>query len=207
MQQINLYQEQFRTRRDPLDARHMGIMLVLLVVALGAVSVWLQQRAGELAERAAAVERERDRLEQQVLAMSARLEERRGEAAAGDDRLVRLRRELAAKQRVLEYLESGPMARRDGFSTHLAGLARRVIDGLWFDRIVFEHGGGKLRFEGHSLQPDGVPRMIEALAAEEVYAGHAFRSLVIERTGEGGDRRVDFVLASDRPDSTGEERQ
>lgn len=205
MQQINLYQEQFRVRRDRLDARHLGVLLVLLLMVLGAASAWMQQRADETAGRAATLQRERDRLEQQVLAMRTRIEERRTEVTDGDDRTARLRRELAAKQRLLEYLESGPMARRDGFSTHLAGLARRVIDDLWFDRIVFEQGGRKLRLEGHSLQTGGVPRMIEALAEEKVYVGHAFRSLVIERP-EDGDQRVDFVLSSDMASTDGEKR-
>lgn len=206
MQQINLYQEQFRIRRDPFDARHLGVGFLLLVLALAGASAWLQQQADEVAVRAAALERERDRLEQQVLAMRAQLEEHRDEAVDGDDRVTRLRRELAAKQRVLEYLESGPMAQRDGFSAHLAGLSRRVIDDLWFDRVVFEQGGRKLRFEGHSLQADGVPRMIAALAEEEVYAGHVFRTLIIERSEEAN-RRVDFVLASDVPSGDGEKRQ
>ena len=198
MQQINLYQEQFRVRRDPLDARHLGAALLLLVIALGAGSVWLHQRAGEAAERVAAAERERDRLEQQVLALRARLEERQAEATGAVDKAARLREELAAKRRVLEYLESGPIARRDGFSGHLEGLARQVVDELWFDRIVFELGGSKLRLEGHSLHPEGVPKMIAALGEEAAYAGHAFRSLVIERPADA-DWRVDFVLSSDTP--------
>lgn len=206
MQRINLYQEQFRPRRDPFDARRLGLALLLLAIALAAASAWLQYRADEMTERAVRYERERDRLEQRVLALRAQLEERRDEVTEGNDRLARLRRELAAKQRVLDYLETGPMARRDGFSTQLNGLARRVIDGLWFDRIVFEQGGRKLRLEGHSLQAEGVPRMLAALAEEEVYAGHAFRSLVIERPADA-DWRVDFVLASDVQAGDGEKRR
>lgn len=200
MQQINLYQEQFRVRRDRLDARHLGAWLLLLVIALGAGSVWLYQRAGAVAERAVAAERERDRLEREVLALRARIEQRQVAASGAVDEATRLRRELAAKRRVLEYLESGPIARRDGFSAHLEGLARRVVEDLWFDRIVLELGGRKLRFEGHALRAEGVPRMIAALGEEAAYVGHAFRSLVIERPADA-DWRVDFVLSSDAPDA------
>lgn len=206
MQQINLYQEQFRGRRDPLDARHLGAGLLLLLIALAAASVWLDHRGGQVAERAALLERERDRLEQQVLALQSRLEERRAETTGALDRATRLRAELAAKRRVLEYIESGPIARRDGFSSHLEGLARRVIEDLWFDRIVFESGGNKLRFEGHALHPQGVPRMIAALGEEPAYSGHAFRSLVIERPADA-DWRVDFVLSSDRPGGDGDAKR
>ena len=200
MQQINLYQEQFQIRRDPYAARNLGAGLLLLVVMLAAISVWLHQRADRVAERATAAQSERDRLEQQLLSLRTRLEQRNASAAGALDEIGRLRQELAAKRRVLEYIESGPIARRDGFSAHLDGLARRVIEGVWFDRIVFERGGEQLRLEGHALRPGGVPRMIAALGDEPAYAGHAFRSLVIERPADA-DWRVDFFLSSDAPAS------
>ncbi|MDX1609663.1 MAG: hypothetical protein R3225_06025 [Halofilum sp. (in: g-proteobacteria)] len=200
MQQINLYQEQFHERRDPLDARHLAGALLLLLIALAAWSGWLYQRADTTAARLAVAEQRRDRAEQQVLALRAQVERSQDQQSGTEDASGRLRRELAAKRRMLDYLETGPMARRDGFSAHLAGLSRRVVDDLWFHRIVYQHGGQKLRFEGHALKAGDVPRMIAALGEEPVYAGHAFRSLVIERPEEA-DWRVDFVLASDAPDN------
>jgi len=196
MQQINLYQEQFRPHRDPFGARMLGIALALLLIVLAAVSAWLQLSAREVASRLAEAEQRHDRVEQQVLAMRAQLEELRDESAAAAGEPARLRRELAAKRRLMDYLEAGPLARRDGFSDHLEGLARRVIDDLWLSRIVLARGGDRLRFEGHALEAAHVPRMMTALGEESVYAGHAFRSLVIERP-EDAEWRVDFLLSSD----------
>jgi hypothetical protein len=197
MQQINLYQEQFRTRRDPLGARTLAAALAALVLVLVGVSVWLQLSAADTAERLQEAEQRRDRVEQQVLAVSARLEALADEDAAAASEPARLRAELVAKQRLMEYLEDGPLARRDGFSEHLDGLAQRVVADLWFDRIVLERGGDRLRFEGHALRAADVPTMIAALGQEDVFAGHAFRSLVIERP-EDAEWRVDFMLSSDR---------
>lgn len=206
MQQINLYQDQFRVRRDRLDARHLAAALVLLLVVLAGVTAWLQFDTRQVAERAASRQAERDGLEQEVLALQSRLDERTTAAGAQADATARLRQELAAKQRVLEYLESGPIARRDGFSAHLHGLARRVVDDLWLERIVFERGGDRLRLEGHALRAGGVPQMIAALGDEAVYSGHAFRSLVIERPADA-EWRVDFVLSSDAPQPPREDRR
>lgn len=197
MQQINLYQEQFRTRRDPFGARTLAGALAALIVVLAGISVWLQLSAAATAERLQAAEQRRDRVEQQVLATRSRLEALAAKDAAAASEPARLRAELAAKQRLMEYLEGGPLARRAGFSEHLDGLARRVVADLWFDRIVLERGGGRLRFEGHALRAADVPTMIAALGQEAVFAGHAFRSLVIERP-EDADWRVDFLLSSDR---------
>lgn len=197
MQQINLYQEQFRTRRDPFGARTLAVALAALILVLVGVSVWLQLSAADTAERLQMAEQRRDRVEQQVLAMRSRLEALAEADAATASEPARLRAELVAKQRLMEYLEDGPLAHRDGFSEHLDGLAQRVVTDLWFDRIVLERGGDRLRFEGHALRAADVPKMIAALGQEDVFTGHAFRSLVIERP-EDAEWRVDFMLSSDR---------
>lgn len=206
MQQIDLYQEQFRERRDPFSARSLGAALLVAVLVLAGVSVWLGFAAERAAEQRAAAEQSRDGVEQQVLAMRSRLEARTAEDAAVASEPARLRTELTAKRRLMNYLEGGPLARRDGFSPHLAGLARRVVDDLWFDRIVLERGGDRLQFEGHALQAAHVPQMIAALGEEPVYAGHAFRSLVIQRP-EDADWRVDFTLSSDTPGESGKHKE
>lgn len=206
MQQINLYQDQFRIRREPWRARVLAAVLGLLLVVLAGVSAWLQYEAGQAEARLAAAEQRRDRAEQQVLALRSELEQIEAGEAVQADLPSRLRAELAAKRRLMDYLEQGPLARRDGFSGHLQGLARRVVDDLWFDRIVLEQGGDRLRFEGHSLEAAHVPRMIAALGEEAVFAGHAFRSLVIERS-EDADWRVDFLLASDLLDAEGSRKR
>lgn len=206
MQQINLYQEQFRVRPDPFDARSLGLALLVLLLVLAGVSVWLHISAAGVVERRLAAEQRRDRAEQQVLALRAELDELMAADTATASEPDRLRRELAAKRRLMDYLEGGPLSRRDGFSTHLEGLARRVVDNLWFDSIVFERGGERLRFEGHALHAADVPRMIAALGEEAVYGGHAFRSLVIERPEEA-DWRVDFLLSSERVEAADGKRQ
>lgn len=199
MQQINLYQEQFRRRRDPFGARMLaGAMAAVLLLLVG-ISIWMQSRAEEAAARLERVEQQRDRVERRVLEARSRLDRLESEDAAAASEPQRLRRELAAKRRLMEYLQDGPLSRRDGFSSHLDGLARRVVDKVWFDRIRFERGGERLRLEGHALEAADVPRMIAALGEESAYAGHAFRSLIIERP-EDAEWQVDFRLASSASD-------
>lgn len=202
MQQINLYQEPFGHARDALAARNLALALVLLVLALAAVSGVQYLRLQGIEARAAAHEAERRAADERLAQVRERLEAARATGEA--DPAAALRAELAAKRRLLAYLDSGPIARRGGFSPYLEGLARRTVDGVWLSAIDIRAGGERLRLAGHALAAEQVPALMAALGEEETYSGQVFRMLAIDRPPDA-DWRVDFVLAS-RPASAGDRR-
>lgn len=194
-QQINLYQEQFRRRRQALDTVQMTLAIAGLLIVLAAWGGWEYWRASTAEAR---LEAARDRLvvaEDRVADLRERLAALREELDDNGE-LARVREEIQAKERLLRYLDEGPLAERAGFSPYLEGLARRTVDDLWLHSIVLRDGGKRLRLEGHALSPASIPELIDALGEESVYRGHAFRALSIDRP-EDAHWRVDFVLASD----------
>lgn len=204
MQQINLYQEPFGRQRDLLSARHLALALVLLLLALGAVAGAQYVRLQGVEARAAALEAERRAAGEHLAQLRERLQTAR--AQDDGDPGAPLRAELAAKRRLLEYLDSGPIARRGGFSPYLEGLARRTIEGVWLSGIEIRAGGERLRLDGHAVGAERVPALIAALGEEESYSGHAFRTLAIERPRDAA-WRVDFVLASRPVDADAREER
>lgn len=204
MQRINLYQEEFRHRRDPTDAAHLALWLLLVVVALAAAGGFLGWRAQVAEGRLAAAEARQGDLTERLGALQAQLAQARGGDGDASQRLQRLRAELAAKERLLDYLESGPLARQEGFSPYLRGLARHVVDGLWLERIALDGNGSRIRLEGHALEAEQVPALVSALGEVRVYRGHRFRTLEIQRPEETTGQ-LDFRLATD-PAGPEEER-
>lgn len=196
MQHVNFYQEAFRPHSDPTDAAHLARWLLLVAIGLALVSGAIAWRADLAAERLAAAEARRDQASARLADLRARLESLRADAGDGGDQVARLRAELAAKQRLLDYLRSGPLAERDGFSGHLRDLARRVVDGVWLERITLAEGGARMRLDGHATDPEQVPALMAALGEAEAYRGHRFRTLDLRRP-EDAAWRIDFVLASD----------
>lgn len=207
-QQINLYRHA-RRRRPPVHAGQIAAAAVLVLVVLTGLSVHGWWRATALEREASAAEADRDALEQRVSRLSTQLQEARGDAdSGGDGRQQRLRAELDAKRGLLAYLEDGPLAERTGFSGHLEGLARRVVDDLWLSLIRLSEGGRRLHLRGHALAPTRVPELIAALGEESPFAGHTFRQLHIRRP-EDHPGRIDFELATvpgDPDDERGEQR-
>lgn len=194
-QQINLYLDEFRQRTDPLDAKHIGIGVIVLLVILAALSGGLVWQAREVEARVAELERQRDTAQAELSRKQERLQSLQAEQD-NDEQLRRLRAELAAKQRLADYLESGRFGTRGGFSNYLEALARNRVADLWLERVELRSGGSSLRVAGHALEPETVPSFLSGLAEQESFSGYRFRTMRIDRTEEGD--RLDFLLASDR---------
>ncbi len=194
-QQINLYLDEFRRRTDPLDAKHIGIGVIILLAILAAVSAGLVWQAREVEARVAELERERDTAQAELNRRQGRLQSLQAEQD-DDEELRRLRAELAAKQRLVDYLESERFGTRGGFSNYLEALARNRVEDLWLQRVELRAGGNRLRVAGHALEPRTVPAFLTGLADQESFSGYSFRTMRIDRTEEGD--RLDFLLASDR---------
>ncbi len=199
-QQINLYLDEFRQRTDPLDAKHIGVGVIVLLVILAAVSAGLVWQAREVEARVAELERERATAQAELSRRQERLQALQAEQD-NDEELRRLRAELAAKQRLADYLESGRFGTRGGFSTYLEALARNRVANLWLARVELRSGGNRLRVAGHALDPETVPSFLSGLADQEPFSGYRFRTMRIDRADEGD--RLDFLLASDRREGDG----
>ena len=102
--------------------------------------------------------------------------------AETESKLSSLGRERDAKRRLLGLLSSESLGNTTGFSDHVAGLARRRVEGVWLRGIRIEAGGGELVLEGSALDPALVPRFLRGLGEEKAFLGSEFRSLRIERS-------------------------
>ncbi len=200
MQQINLYQAQFRGRRDFTDSRHLGLGFVLVVVVLALVSAAQVWRADRGQERAAALASERDELQAELGSLQARLQQRASADEGDDPALAALRRELAAKRRLVEHLDARAAASATAFSAYLEGLARNTAESLWLERLELRASGRRMRLAGHAQAPEQVPALLDRLAGLDAFHGHSFRTLRIDRANGAADR-LDFVLASEREGS------
>ncbi len=198
MQRVNLYQDQFRRRRDFTDAAHLAagvVVLVLLLVAVSGYQVWRLQGARQALTQA---ERERDAAQQRLDDLRSELNAATGDEDRTQEEAKRLRSELAAKRELLTFLESGPLAEDAGFSSYLEGLAQRVVEGVWLQRIRLDGNGTRIRLDGHARQPKQVPAFMAALGKADAFQGRKFRTLKLERPKDDGADVIDFVLASRR---------
>ncbi|MDY0189262.1 MAG: PilN domain-containing protein [Desulfuromonas sp.] len=183
MQQINLYQEQFKQQRQfsLLMWTCYALLLVLLVLAL--VS-WMQRREErnlqQLVTRSQAQNQQLldavGALEQQMSALkpNPRLQQQ----------LQQLRSQLRQRQPLRVALDQ-LLAQKNTIPLGLTALAARPLHKLWLEKIELLDGGSLVRLQGLAVKPDTVPQFIEQLAQQQVFAQQAFAQLQLEQQSDG----------------------
>lgn len=97
-----------------------------------------------------------------------------------------LKKEKLAKSRILDSVAEQPSNTSNGFSAYLKALGERPAQGLWFTRLWFEDNGRKISWSGHTQEPASVPRYLQQLKTNEVYTGHFFSVLKMQRGKDSG---------------------
>ena len=191
-QEINLYQPIFRKQKKVFSAiallQASAAVLIGLFLVYG-YGLWrVQLLDGELAslkdQRAAASRR--------FESLSRQLPEQRRSLTL-EAEVQRLVRDLQRRRKVEELLTSGAFGNRQGFSEHLAGLARQHIDGLWLKSLEISEASKDVGLKGSALHPELVPRYVQRFSREPALAGMRFQTLRMERPEVDG-ARVDFEL-------------
>ncbi len=192
MQQINLYQSQLQKHKTHLSSSQLlkavavvsGLMLgvmVFYVLQLSQLQVEL-----EIVETAQATKMAQ--LESLQTQIQARQKDQLLQASV--DALML---DISNKQKVMKVLGEQRFGNSEGFSAQVSGLARQRIDGLWLTQVRISQGGETLGMKGQALKAELLPRYLQRLSTEMVFAGKTFETLSITRNQDQPDR-LDFEL-------------
>lgn len=179
-QQINLYQPIFRKQEKKFSTFAMlqavGIMVLGIVLMYG-YSWW----------HVNSLKQDLKQARQNQAAAGKRLAEvtekfgRRNTGTTLDDEIVRLEREVVAKQRMQEILQRGVFSNTHGFSDYLVSLARQHIPGVWLTGFDITGAAEQLSLSGRSTDPELVPRYMQRLSSEKTLSGLEFRVFQMNR--------------------------
>lgn len=191
MQQINLYQDALRKKRNPFAAAKLvqyAIAAVAVLVVISVVQAWQHYAAKtEIAE----LKNQQQQLLAQVQTISNEL------SAISDDSLLKAsiskkEQELTNKQNVLQALSGKQFGNAKGFADHLLGLSRQHIDGVWLTGLHIHSGGTRLNLSGNTHAPENVPRYLQNLAQEPGFRGLEFKTFLMERKDKSSLVRFDI---------------
>lgn len=195
IQQVNLYQQEFRHERSQVNVLVLA-GVAFLVLALVASSAYQASVINELEAGLAVSKKELKSLE-----LSYETLKKSAQPRAMDMNLAqqveKVKRSNEEKTRAKNYLSGEGAGNLTGFSSLLQGLGRQrdTIEELWLKKIKFSAGGFHMRLAGSHYRPELLPEFIQALNDEELYRDREFRQLKISRSEE--DKKImDFVLAT-----------
>ena len=195
MQQINLYQEEFRTKKDPLSAILIGQIIggsLAVIVVVVAVAGFIGWRASiEIQE----IKREVADLTEQSRLLSAELRARDQSASLAQS-VQQAERKLESSEAIRALL--GQLQRKGsiGFSGIMKDLAHAAQDGLRLTAFEFDSGGRVIGLTGEALASDLVPRFVKSIGeSESELARKAFSSHIFQNDNEESEV-YQFILTS-----------
>lgn len=193
MQQVNLLQED-NAEREGWTLRRLLQILTAAVLAMVLWSLGHWWWAERVARDVAQLQQQRE----QALARlgSGERGEPGPEVLALREQVARLEAERDRRRQVVERLRRGGFGNLSGFSSYLAGLAAKDVEGLWLTQVHLSQGGQQMALEGRAWSADRVPELLRVLSEHSAFQGIEFQQVQVS-LDETGDGPISYRLASE----------
>ncbi|WP_157496702.1 hypothetical protein [Hahella ganghwensis] len=205
MQQINLYTQEFRPRKDPLAFKNMLVVLSVIWFVGLAYSGYLIWDVLKDEQRMAGLEVDNASLQQEVDILEAKLEARARDVQLQSDNKI-LKARLRNTQHLLDIIDEGINDEEDRgvFGDILMSLARHRVEPVWLFQIEIYNFGQGIALRGVTEEPEMIPEYLKALGSDAVMTGRSFNIFQVEKP-EGGPEslrifRIDTQIPADAPE-------
>lgn len=175
-QQINLYEERLRPRRELATGRNLGVLSLIVLLVMAGLSLWMQFDARHKAAAAATVQQQLTVAQQKLTELNKAMAERKVSPALMNE-IETAKSLLAQRQEITNLLESGRLGNTVGFSSLMTGFARQSTPDLWLTGFTISMGGEEIEIRGRVLDPVQLPAYVHGLSSEAVFQGRRFAAL------------------------------
>ncbi|MBW0149328.1 PilN domain-containing protein [Marinobacter arenosus] len=194
-QQVNLYVQELRPRKESVQAGTFLGLVAVLVIVLVVTGAVVGHQNSRLAEQVNDIERQNLGLEQDITRLSAVVSARQP-APEVVKTLEQVSETLLRRQRLLEQVEGLVLNDGGRFSPQMAALARQIPDNVWLTGIQLDGLQSRVTIEGRARSSALVPAYLENLSNEPAFAGKTFGAFRLSRPEDG--RWIDFHVATER---------
>lgn len=199
-QAINLFNHLETRESVAVSSKHIASAAIATVLVLLLVGLSSLYNGKQDANRFQQAEKEDESLQAQLSIL-------RVDSSNDSKAIQRTKRLLKQRRQILLSLSSQQFDIGKGFSTHLAGLGRQKITGLWLHSIELRAGGEQISLKGKMRQASLLPRYLQDLGTEPAFSGLRFQLLRIENS-EADQQQMQFevgVLSAQQEESLKQE--
>jgi hypothetical protein len=173
MQQINLYQAEFKPKVVILNAFQMlliaSAVLLLIIIASFFSSSQYDDQTTQLAVEQQAfnnITQQSNTLKQEILQY--------GEQPLLKAKLTSLQKQLKQQKAILRHIADDNLNPQSGFSPTLRSLSGQHIDQVWLKNFSLRDGGRSITIQGSSTRSELIPEYIDSLAKSSTFSGKQF---------------------------------
>jgi len=183
MQQVNLYQAQFKPKQIILPAKHMLLIALLPILIFVITSIYFSYKQ-QLFETLLNTKQQQLQLDQQHLSVLKQRLNRYKEDPKLVAELNSTRKQLQKTQTLLNHLASQESGNQHGFSAMLTALSKQHIDDLWLTHFSLLNGGQFIALQGTAYKPQLIPEYIDNLAKSEQFQGKNFSVFQLQQPAD-----------------------
>ncbi|MBW4936507.1 PilN domain-containing protein [Marinobacter sp. F4206] len=194
-QQVNLYVQELRPRKEKLQAGMLLGLVAVLVMGLIVTGTVVHYQNNRLENQVHVLELQNMSVEQDIVRLSEAVSARQP-APEVREALERVTDTLMRRQRLLERVESLVLDDGGRFSPQMAALARQIPEDVWLTGIRLNGLQAKVTIEGRARSSALVPAYLENLGEEPAFSGKTFGAFRLSRPETG--RWIEFHVATER---------
>lgn len=192
IQQVNLYQDQFREKKLLFSARQVFSLVMILLLGGASGSYFIQSDLDHAKRENYAVKQSQKQITDELNAANAELAELLADKRM-DLEIAGLSREVSARKKVLAFVSANQFGSGEGFSSYLTALSKLHVDNIWLNEISLSENFVKIR--GSALNADLVPTYFSRFSEEPIFQGNRFNIFQLDRK-QDTDWKVDFEIAT-----------
>ena len=183
MQQVNLYQAQFKTKQVILPAHQVLLLAVSPIIIFLFLSLYMASNQASVDSNVIVQTEQLQQQQQRLDTLLQQLDSRKINpllvAELNDFRL-----QLATKQTLLDHLSNQTLGNQHGFSTMLTALSQQHIDDLWLTQFSLLNSGQFIALQGNAYTSQLIPEYIDNLAKSEQFQGKNFSVFQLQQSDD-----------------------
>jgi len=192
MQQINLYQAEFKPEAVVLNALQMLLIALALFLLIVIASFFSSSTYDEQVTQLAKEEQAFNTVTQQSNSLKKEALQY-GEQPLLIAKLETLKKQLNQQNAILSHLVNDNINPKTGFSHALKSLSEQHLDQVWLKNFSLRQGGQSITIQGSSTRSDLIPEYIDNLAKSPTFSGKQF-SVFQMNSPDSNTETYDFEL-------------
>ena len=192
IQQVNLYQDQFREKKLLFSARQVFSLVMILLIGGASGTYFIESDLDNAKRENYAVKQSQKQITEELNAVNAELAELLADKRM-DLEIAGLSREVNARKKVLAFVSANQFGSGQGFSSYLTALSNLHVNNVWLDEISLSENFVRIR--GSALSADLVPEYFGRFSEESIFQGNRFNIFQLDRK-QDTDWKVDFEIAT-----------
>jgi Tfp pilus assembly protein PilN len=177
MQQINLYLEEFKPKKEWATLENGLIVVLIMLLLIGIEVAFKQASVKEESQKVVALDTELASLTASV--ESLKTKPNTIPTHALEEKIKQARANIEQRQRMTEWFKTQSFGNQTGFSRPLMALGQHLVPGVFLQEFGLQQGGEYVWMKGISERTEDVPLYVSRLQQDEQFKSSKFGRMVI----------------------------